>query len=254
MKTIPLTFTICGMLIGSVAYGDVPQTQNKSVAEANPNHFYFGPEFQCYQLNLHINDVKVHGTRFFWGFRLGYEFLKPKALYAGIDLFATSTGTDFKASKDHSHISWHKADRGFGNLELRLGYTFAPEQWLISPFLGVGIYDVFAVDHHNHQGFKESLPYGTGGVRAKYAFSTVFDINLNLKIFGTFDAEQRFKYKGGTSKDHDNMWGGEIGIPFIWHVGSAKRWDIQLIPYFLKLDFSKVQNIYGTSLLFGYRF
>jgi hypothetical protein len=55
-------------------------------------------------------------------------------------------------------------------------------------------------------------------------------------------------------KDHSNMWGGEIGLPLVWHVSSRQRWDIQLEPYFLKLNFSEIQNIYGTRLLFGYRF
>lgn len=255
MKTAILSCAIFGLLTNSVVYAmDPSENQNNSEVKPHPHHFYFGPEFQCYQLNTHIKDVKVHGTRFFWGFRLGYEYLKPKAFYFGIDLATTSTETDFKASKDREHISWHKADRGFGNLELRLGYTFAPEKWMVTPFLGFGLYDVFAIDHHDHQGFSEDFLYGTGGARAKYAFSSLFDLGLNLKVFRTFHAEQRFKYEGGKVKEHHNMWGGEIGTPLIWHIGSSNRWDVQLEPYFLKLDFSEVQNIYGTRLLFGYIF
>ena len=68
------------------------------------------------------------------------------------------------------------------------------------------------------------------------------------------NAEQQFKFEDGKRTKHNNMWGGEIGVPLGWHIGTTKRWDIQLEPYFLKLDFSEVQNIYGTRLLFGYRF
>jgi hypothetical protein len=48
--------------------------------------------------------------------------------------------------------------------------------------------------------------------------------------------------------------GGEIGVPLTWCPGLGKRWNIQLEPYFRSLDFSEVQNIYGTRLLFDYRF
>lgn len=50
------------------------------------------------------------------------------------------------------------------------------------------------------------------------------------------------------------MWGGEVGVPFIWWMGAAKRWDAQLEPYFLTFQFSERQNLYGLRLLFGYHF
>lgn len=257
MKRVSVYFTLIAALMGSISYADAnpPEQNHELVEKNNPNHFYFGPEFICYQLNIHIQDVKIYGTRYFSGFRIGYEYLKPKAFYVGVDLLGSSTETDFKASSKEHHLSWHRADRGFGELELRLGYTFAPTNWMVTPFLGLGTYDVFAIDHHNHQGFQEVLPYATGGARAIYAFNPVFNIGLNLKILRTIGAMQRFKSDSGEAKTHHNMWGGEIAVPFIWHVGSPKkRWDIQLVPYFLKLDFSELQNIYGTRVLFGYHF
>lgn len=255
MKKKTISFLCFGALLGSVVHGDEqPKQQNLPVEEKEPNHFYFGPEFLCYQLNIHVKDIRVHGARFFWGFRIGYEYFKPDAFYAGVDLLGTGTETDFNASKDERHFSWHKADRGFGNLEARFGYTFAPPNWMIAPFLGGGMYNIYAVDHHNHQGFEENLPYATAGVHSKYTLGPRFNIGFNLKAFHTFGADQRFKFKGGRKETHENMWGGEISIPFIWQIGSNKRWDIQLDPYFLKLDFSEVQNVYGMRLLFGYRF
>jgi hypothetical protein len=256
---IALILTALGLWTSSMVEGAQAQKQPAPPVERrDPHHVYFGPEFLCYQLNTHVKSIHVHGARFFSGFRVGYEYSKPKAFYAGVDLLGTSSRTDFKASHPGHSLSWHRADRGFGNMEARFGYTFAPSSWRIAPFLGLGLYDIYPIDHHNQKGFQESLPYFTGGFRSKYALNSTFDIGCNVKILRTVGAEQRFKFDGGKhtehAKEHTNMWGAEIGVPLVWHVSSTKRWDVQLEPYFLKLNFSNTQNIYGTRLLFGYRF
>jgi hypothetical protein len=66
--------------------------------------------------------------------------------------------------------------------------------------------------------------------------------------------DREFKYEGGKATTHGHMWGAEIGVPLAWNIGFTDRWDIQIEPYFLKLDLSSVQNIYGTRCLLGYRF
>jgi hypothetical protein len=68
------------------------------------------------------------------------------------------------------------------------------------------------VDHHNHQGFQEALPYITEGVRSKYSFNPIFDLGCNLKIFRTIGAEQRFKFEGGKRTEHVSM---RHGMPII---------------------------------------
>jgi hypothetical protein len=241
------------LLLTSIAQGN-GNNQTIISASKHPHHFYFGPEFFWYQLNIDIDDVNVYGTPFFWGMRVGYEYLQPQAFYAGIDLAGASTNTDFKACKNECDLTWHHADREFGNFEVRLGFTFAPKNWLASFFLGAGIYSLFPLDSHNHQGFKESLPYIETGIRSKCALTPIFDIGINAKILRTFATYIRFKYKCEKATTDHNMWGGEIGMPFIWHISATKRWDIQLEPYFLKLDFSETQNIYGTRLIFSYYF
>ncbi len=251
MKTVVKSFTILGMLASVVIYAE---GGHHCLERENPNHFYFGPEFVGLSLNTHVQDIKVDGTRFFWGLGLGYEYLKPDAVYFGIDILAISSEVDFNASSHDHSLSWHEADKGFGNLEVRLGLTLAPMDWMVTPFLGTGIYDIYALDHHNKEGFKEDLPYVTGGLNSRYAFNCTFELGLNLKVLRTFSAKQTFRYSAGTFTTHNNTWGGEIGVPFDWHIGCSKKWDIQLEPYFLTLNFSGTQNVYGTRLLFGYRF
>jgi hypothetical protein len=226
----------------------------QSVDERAPDRIYFGPELFCYQLDTHVNGVKVHGNRFFAGLNLGYEHIKPENLYAGIDFLYAFSADDLKASYHHHSVSWDKADKGFGHLELRVGYAFAPHNWIAIPFLGMGTYNVYNIDHHDHQGFKQAIPYVAAGVRSEYVFRDRFHLGINAKLLRSIGANQEFRYKGGKATTHDNMWGAEIGVPFVWNIDCQKRWDIQVEPYFLTLDFSQVQNIYGARVLAAYRF
>lgn len=243
-------------LVYANAYGsEIPQ-QPKAVNEKCPHHIYLGPEFFLFDLNTHVDRMKVYGLNFFAGLRLRYEYLKPKAFYAGIDLFSawSPNGSHAKFKKFHFHRNNNNI--GFGNLELRLGYTFASGRKMFTPFLGIGAYSFGNYGSYFH--FSESMFYYNFGMRSLFEVSRPFSVGINWKIFRTSDTEQKFKFlvEGHKIKltDHDNMWGGEIGVPLVWYVGSKRRWEIQLEPYFLKLDFSEVQNIYGTRLLFGYRF
>lgn len=254
MKKIVFIGYIMMLTTSTISGNDCCECDSKCVQTYNPNRFYFGPEFLCYHLDMHIKDIKVYGTRFFWGLRLGYEYQKPDAVYAGINLLGIGSENDFHASRNGHHLTWRKGEKVLGNLDFRLGYTFAHACWEILPFAGIGIYNVFGDDHYNHQGFEESLPYVAAGIRGKYLFSPTFDWGVNLKALHTFCADQQFKLCHQKLTKHENMWGGEAGIPFTWHLGCTKRWDIQLEPYFLTFDFSDQQNIYGTKLLFGYRF
>ena len=198
-----------------------------------------------------MHDNRVSGTPFFSGLKIGYEYLTPCALYASVSILGAGSQTDFNVSNGDESLVWQKGDKGFGNIEARIGYTFC---WMATPFFGVGSYNVYNVDHHNHQGFTEALPYVTVGVRAKHVFSPCFDLVVNGKILRTFGAKQEFSFVEGKSTAHKNSWGGEIGIPLVWHIGCTQRWDIQLEPYFLMLDFAGKQYAYGGKLLFGYRF
>jgi hypothetical protein len=251
-----INFVLALMTIASATYA-TEQYSGKllSVEERKPNHLYIGPELFGNQLHVHVKDSRVRGTEFFSGLRIGYEYLTPESVYAGIDFQGTCSRRDFKAhSRRGNSLDWHKADREFRNLELRVGYTFSRSRWLVTPYLGVGYYILDAVDHHNHQGFKESLPYAAAGARAKYAFNSSYDLGLNAKLLHTVDSEERFRSEEGVFITNKNMWGAEVGVPFVWHFGKARRWDVKAEPYYLRLQFSEIQNIFGARALLGYRF
>ena len=118
--------------------------------------------------------------------------------------------------------------------------------------LGIGGYAFGYGSNHYH--FDSGISYLTGGFRSLYELSSDFNLGLNFKIFSSVYRDERFRFFEIKEKNHHGQWGGEVGLPIIWRIGSTRRWEIQLEPYFFKLDFSELQNIYGTKLLFGYYF
>lgn len=222
--------------------------------EKAPNRIYFGPEFFGFNLKTHVEDIQIHGNKFFWGIGFGYEYLKPRAFYAGIDLLTSYSTNTFRASQNGHDLCQTQDDTWFGSSELRLGYTFAQKKWLCSPYLGLGGYLVEGL-FHTHSNFQERFSYVVGGVRTNYERSSVFHMGFNLKIFRSYYAIKSYYLSNGCKLTiHPQVWGGELGIPLTWRIGSKKRWDVEVEPYFLQLDFSETQNIYGTRLLFGYHF
>jgi hypothetical protein len=252
MKKKIAAIILSSSLFGFHLFGDELAANSFSILKKSPNHIYFGPEIFALNLNTHFKNVRVHGTKFFLGLRLGYEYLKPEAFYFGIDVLSAGANHGFHESFKGRQIPQSNDLTGFGFFELRFGYTLAPTKWLLTPFLCLGGYGFRSGSHHHH--FDDGFSYFGGGIHSRYEISQIFNAGLNFKIFGSFDTDEKFRFLGIKKSNHHGQWGGEIGLPLIWYVGSHKRWDIQLEPYFLKLDFSEVQNIYGLRLLFGYHF
>lgn len=226
-------------------------SETTSIQSKYPNHFYIGADAFAFTLHTHIKNIRMDGTRYFIGPLLRYEYLKPKALYAGVDFLASWGNKNFKTTTHN--FKFHKTKEvGFGNFELRLGYTFQQKIGLVSPYLGTGFYGF------GNSASNEILVYFATGMRSLFELNPTFSMGLNLKLMFAPEAEQEFKYHylGEKKRVHEieNMWGGEIGLPLIWYFSTMKRWKVQLEPYFLKLNFAETQNIYGFRLLFGYRF
>ncbi|MGR3973647.1 MAG: hypothetical protein QRY72_03650 [Candidatus Rhabdochlamydia sp.] len=272
MKMITKCFLSLGMLMGSVVYGAQPTTPLlQPIDEAYPNSVYFGPELFAYRAKMDFKTTtngtetihtQVRGTRFFAGATIGYQYLTPDEVYAGIDFTHAIATVDFKATNaTASSFGWTKGDRLFGSVEGRLGYSFAPTDWRVTPYAGAGLRMMTSLDTHNKEGFKSRLPYATVGALSEYSICGSTKIGLNLKVLRTFNAYQRFAYNNVPAEgaatvvrdtsSHD-VWGGEVGIPVSFEIGDTKRWDVQVEPYFLTMG--KTQDVYGANVLFGYRF
>jgi|SRR5579862_3911046 len=236
----------------SMAYSNDVVQQKELISEKCPHNIYFGPDAFVFDLNTHFKDVKVESTKFFIGLKLGYEYLKPKSFYFGADLLLALGNKSFHESYNDYDFPKSNAGTGFSNYEFRFGHTFANVKRMVTPFLGFGNYSF--TDGTEHHYFHGGMCYFTGGVKYKQEITPAFTIGLNAKVLVSHYTHEKFRFWHIKRYNHHGRWGGEVGVPFIWYLGSAKKWNIQLEPYFLSLDFSEVQNIYGTRLLFDYRF
>ena len=256
MKNILLPSALIISVFGSELYGNestvTPVATMISGFKQNPNHIYFGPEIFVFDLDTHFHNVRVHGSKFFLGLRLGYEYLKPDAFYFGIDLMLAGGSHGFHESFKGHHIPQGNGRTGFGNFELRFGYTCSTINWLVTPYLCLGSYAFGSGSRHHH--FDGGMSYLGSGLHSRYEVSQIFNLGVNAKIFASTYTDERFRFLGIKQTNHHGLWGGEVSLPLIWRIGSHRRWDIQLEPYFLKLDFSEVQNVYGSRFLFGYHF
>lgn len=213
-----------------------------------PSRVYLGPEFLSFQVDTHVKDVQVSGYRFFCGFRFGYEYLTPHAFYGAAELLATNAVHDFSISNEDL-LYRGKGGAGFGSIQTRFGYTLPTTNCLMTPYVGLGIY---ALSKYVHNGFEESLGYVSGGLRTQLACSSVCLIALNMEVFRTLGVQQTIKLGSVKTTHRMNDWGCNIGVPLTMRL--SQGWDMQLTPYYLRLLFSQAQNIYGSTLLFSYRF
>ena len=252
MKKIIRLILWSGIAISRV-YANESALQNiNTLSKKYPNNIYFGIDAFVFDLNTHFKGVKAEGCKFFIGLHLGYEYLKPSSFYFGTDLVCAEGNKSFHESYKHNHFPQSNEDTTFANLEFRFGYTFANQKNMITPFLGFGAYNF--IDGSTHHYFNEGMGYYTGGIKYKRELTPALIVGLNAKLFASDNTRDKFRFGDFKRSNHHGRWGGEIGVPIIWYLGLAKKWDVQLEPYFLKLDFSQVQNIYGTRLLFDYRF
>jgi len=62
------------------------------------------------------------------------------------------------------------------------------------------------------------------------------------------------KLEAKTVSFKDASWMLEVGMPFIWHLGETKNWEIQLEPYYMQIPNGKRMHLLGSRLSFGFRF
>ena len=239
-------FTLTALtLLTSIGFSD-------ETCSYNPHQIYFGPELLEVSVKTDIHHVHVKGHKHFGGFRLGYEYLKPWAFYAGIDFLSTASSHHYAASEKGKSIYSSDQSTGFGNLDLRFGYATAPKNLFFTPFLGAGVYNLGTVPHN--RGFHEGWVYLSTGLRSKFPINPVFNLGINLKLFKSFFAYEQFQNHTTNITVYPYPWGAEIGIPFIWNFNPRGTWTFQIEPYWTKLDFSETQNVIGSKFLIEVHF
>lgn len=221
---------------------------------SSPNHIFLTAEVLQFDLSTKIKSVKTQGNKTFYGVRIGYERLKPRGFYGAFEYLGAFASGAFKSSQNNVHIALRDQDDAFfGDLELRGGYTFSPANWLITPIIGMNVYAT-APQEKNHDGYQEFFTCWAFGFRTKYELSSCLDSGLNLKLLRTVHGERKFKSKDIYHKEYRNCLGVEVGLPLTWIPGCSQRWEFQVEPYFIKLDFSRKTDVFGGRMRFGFLF
>ncbi len=195
--------------------------------------------------------IEYHNRMFcFSTNQVGYERIKPNALYAGIDIWFLRM------------LSHHNYDRFVGEMEFRMGYNFFYNgRDHFTPVGGVGYFkDHGQVHSEETEGFftlrhfrKSNIPavvYGMAGFLYDHEFNTIFNMGLNVKgMIG-----------GQTSSRKEISWGSpvlgfDVGVPFTFRFGHRRHWDARIEPFDVYMHGSKFdRNYFGFRGTIGYRF
>jgi len=229
---------------------EVNNSRNESREnKEQPHNLFFGPEFLYTHFRFEQGFLNESFDGFYDGLRVRYEYLKPRMFYFGTDLFA-SYGIEYLKifNDDNIMLMQGKETSGFGNIDVRVGYPFINKATLV-PFLGLGEYFTFKIGsgHVIHIDYF----YISGGYRFSYKISSKFRIGQDSKFFRVIDGKLRDNFST-MRYNKTGFWGCEFSLPLIWFF--AKSWSFQFEPYFLKLNLSSTENIFGGKLLFGYHF
>jgi len=223
-----------------------------------------------------IKDVKViknieneYEHRVNFGFlNLGYERIKPNSVYTGLDVKMTSILYCDARKKDPMDY--------FVNAELRMGYNHAfNENDQIIPYLSTG-FSVFSLQNKIDK--VKNWTYASVGVKYLHQFGPLFEMGLHIKGYISINQKRKVlkEIEVAVGRDtpvydhkptviftksetrlvsvKDTRWMSEIAVPFIWHLGSEKNWEIQFEPYFSQIPNAKITNLIGSRLSCGYRF
>ncbi len=268
--TMIAILSVTSNIFYSMAFAD--KAENFSENPQNPHRVYIGPDLFYMRDHNHKAQTKVKSHGFLGGVKAGYDYFKPKAIYAGIDgLYALGKERgyiehyNFNPYYSLGNYSWeYKARTRFAHAEARLGYNFrAGSRFLMTPFLGLGGYysrstsswTIEEMYFRNSTRLTSSWGYYALGMRTVFDICPSIDLGLILKGMRSFSGRIKFEspilYRTGSLK---NSWGYEIDLPLTWHLGDTKQWDLQLEPYYLKFNAKENLNIFGGRLLLGYRF
>lgn len=248
MKTCLFAIATASTLMSSFGYSDEQPQKEKTQTNQSYHRVYVGPDV------FSLKSSMLHKREFMYGFDLGYDYLRPNTVYAGIDgVFATGKSHDFKLFFLGMPVSAGSTRTYYAHSEGRLGYNFQPiTKLLFTPFVGIGNYYLHETSAYHAT---QNLVYYAAGIRSNFSVSPSFDFGLNLKGTRTFYNNAKAHVLGlHLSRNLGNTWGYEVDLPLTWHCGASKQIDVQLEPYFLKLDTKHNQNIVGGRASVGYRF
>ncbi|MGH2612484.1 MAG: autotransporter outer membrane beta-barrel domain-containing protein [Rhabdochlamydiaceae bacterium] len=263
MKQV-MTTTLAGLIVTCSLSGlqaDVPVVkitdEGKQVfllQTSKRDRFYWGPDIFWTNESPQIKGIHMKDNSIYYGLKLGYDFLRPNAIYAGVHALYAIGRMHIKAEADKTKIYQDRVNGSFANAELRGGYNFHGGRSLFfTPFLGLGGYHVRPTQSIH---YVQNWLYGAMGMKADYEITSDFNIGLNIKGTRALYLEQRIKKNkySATYHNNSNALGYEISLPLTLRMGHAGAWDLRLEPYYLKLNSHSDSSVVGGQLSFSARY
>lgn len=263
MKQI-ITTTLAG-LIGTCSLSglqaDVPVvkvtdqgTEVFMLQTSKRDRFYWGPDVFWTNESPQIKGIHVKDNSVYYGVKIGYDFLKPDAIYAGAHALYAMGRMHIRAKSDQTKIYKDSVNGSFANAELRMGYNFHGANHLFfTPFLGLGGYHTRPTQSIH---YVQNWLYAAMGMRADYEVNKDFNIGVNVKGTRALYLEQRVKkdHHSATYHNNSNALGYEVSLPLTLRMGHGGGWDLRLEPYYLKLNSHSDSNVVGGQLTFSARY
>lgn len=263
MKQTIVTLAILGLVGTCSLSADHPDTvvikdTNEGtkllmIQTSKRDRMYWGPEVFWTNESPQIKGIHIKDNSVYYGLRVGYDFLRPNAMYAGADLLYALGRMHIRMTPNKTNVYRDKATGTFANAEVRAGYNFhGQEKFYFTPFLGVGGYHTRPQSMH----YVQNWLYAAMGMKTDYEINRSLNIGLNLKGTRAIYLEQRMKKHHYSAARHDtsNALGYEVSLPLTVRMGQGRGWDMRLEPYYLKLNSQSDANVLGGQMTFSARF
>jgi hypothetical protein len=264
MKQVIVTTTLAG-LIGTCSLNglqaDVPvvkitdEGKQFFVLETSKrDRFYWGPDVFWTNESPQIKGIHMKDNSVYYGVKLGYDFLKPHAIYAGVHALYALGRMHIKAESEKTQIYNDRVNGSFANAELRAGYNFqAGQPFFFTPFFGLGGYHVRPTSSIH---YVQNWLYAAMGMKLDYEMNSNFNMGLDVKATRALYLEQRVKKNkhSATYHNNSNALGYEVSLPLTLRIGGAGDWDLRLEPYYLKLNSNSDASVIGGQLTFSARY
>jgi hypothetical protein len=222
MKHNRLALLLPILALSALGYADQPNSTNEEPADqATKTPF-----------------IEYDNRILFWPTHLGYERIKPNAVYTGIETYAIPVIKSGNNKYQYTLL----------DVEFRLGYNlFFREKDHFTPVVGTG-YTQNIWKRHDHNPNRPGILYGLIGFLYWHEFNSRFNLGLNGKFL-----------LGSTVNDKHNwgspVMGTDISIPITFRLGSLRNWDLCIEPFTLYLHGSHGKQCYvGFRNSVGYRF
>ncbi len=218
------------------------------VDETRLSRIYVGPQVSSLELQIRQGPhLALHGAQqnvtlngVLGGVIIGYEYKSFHALYAAL-LTDWLAGTISKKGVPSRKINDLEA-------EVRIGYNYQALQgkkWVVTPYLGFG-FNYISQKQSSPPSFKYYEYYLPLGFIVDYMPKDWFTVELNFQWRPALDSTVRVSTIAGSrftlKKKHSQYW---VEMPFIFHLGEKRNWDISLVPFWKRKKDGATKNAPG---------